>query len=118
MFFASGKCEAKCRSICDQVDSLNTFGCNAQLTALTSGLMTKLWGTTIDEYYIHVLCNLGPLVYFEGLLSLYGSEADMWGDMCVAIEDLCAVSFTLVRSNIHRYNKPNQFIPTILCTVN
>lgn len=74
----------------------------AQLTALITGLMTKLWGTTIGENYIHVLSNLGPLVYFEGLLSLYGSEADMWGDMCVAIEDLCAINFTLTRSNIHR----------------
>lgn len=74
-----------------------------QLTALVSGLMAKLWGTTITENYIYILGNLGPLVYFEGLLSLYGSETDMWGDMCVAIEDLCAVRFTLTRSNIQRY---------------
>lgn len=64
--------------------------------------MVKLWGTTIDESYVQLLCNLGPLAYFEGLLSLYGSETDMWGDMCVAIEDLCAVNFSLVRGNIHR----------------
>lgn len=66
--------------------------------------MCKLWGTQITENYVQVLCNLGPLAYFEGLLSLYGAESDMWGDMCVAIEDLCAVRFTLVRSNIQRYN--------------
>lgn len=33
---------------------------------------------------------------------MYASETDMWGDMCVAIEDLSSVRFTLVRSNIHR----------------
>lgn len=65
--------------------------------------MAKLWGTQVNEGYIQLLCALGPLVYFEGLLSLYGGETDMWGDMCVAIEDLCAVTFTLVRSNIQRY---------------
>lgn len=65
--------------------------------------MAKLWGTTITENYVHMLGNLGPLAYFEGLLSLYGSETDMWGDMCVAIEDLCAVRFTLIRSNIQRF---------------
>lgn len=61
--------------------------------------MAKLWGTNITEQFIQILSTLGPLAYFEGLLSLYGSETDMWGDMCVAIEDLGAVSFTLVRSS-------------------
>uniref|UniRef100_A0A1A9Z4R5 phosphatidylinositol-3,4-bisphosphate 4-phosphatase n=1 Tax=Glossina pallidipes TaxID=7398 RepID=A0A1A9Z4R5_GLOPL len=70
------------------------------LTALISGLMAKLWGTEITENFIRMLCDLGPLAYFEGLLSLYGSETDMWGDMCIAIEDLLAVNFTLVRSNL------------------
>lgn len=65
--------------------------------------MAKLWGNHITENYIHILGNLGPLVYFEGLLSLYGIETDMWGDMCVAIEDLSSVQFTLVRSNIQRF---------------
>ena len=64
--------------------------------------MTKLWGTVVTENYINILCNLGPLAYFEGLLSLYGQETDMWGDMSVAIEDLSTVNFTLVRSNINR----------------
>lgn len=72
------------------------------LTALISGLMAKLWGTEITENFIRMLCDLGPLAYFEGLLSLYGSETDMWGDMCIAIEDLLAVNFTLVRSNLAR----------------
>ncbi|KAJ8934772.1 hypothetical protein NQ314_013198 [Rhamnusium bicolor] len=39
-----------------------------------------------------------PLACFEGLLSYYGNEIDMWGDMSVAIEDLRTVLFTLVRS--------------------
>lgn len=72
------------------------------LTALVSGLMARLWGTRIDTNFITLLYNLGPLAYFEGLLSLYGSETDMWGDMCVAIEDLSAVTFKLHRTNIQR----------------
>lgn len=75
------------------------------LTSLVAGLMNKLWATSVNESYIHVLCNLGPLAYFEGLLSLYGGETDMWGDMSVAIEDLSTVRFTLFRGNIQRENK-------------
>ncbi|XP_031628041.1 inositol polyphosphate-4-phosphatase type I A isoform X2 [Contarinia nasturtii] len=75
------------------------------LTAIVSALMAKLWGSAITENYIQILCTLGPLAYFEGLLSLYGSETDMWGDMCVAIEDLSAITFTLIRSNIQRNTK-------------
>lgn len=62
--------------------------------------MAKLWGTNVDINYIHLLYNLGPLAYFEGLLSLYGAETDMWGDMCVAIEDLSAVTFKLCRNTV------------------
>lgn len=72
------------------------------MTALLSGLMVRLWGTRIDTNFINLLYNLGPLAYFEGLLSLYGHETDMWGDMCVAIEDLSAVTFKLFRTNIQR----------------
>lgn len=64
--------------------------------------MARLWGTRIDTNFVNLLYNLGPLAYFEGLLSLYGSETDMWGDMCVAIEDLSAVTFKLHRTNIQR----------------
>ena len=64
--------------------------------------MAKLWGQNVTENYISLLCNLGPLACFVGLLSLYGGESDMWGDMNVAIEDLSTVNFTLVRSNIQR----------------
>lgn len=72
------------------------------LTTLITGLMTRLWATNISDRYISVLCNLGPLACFEGLLSIYGNEVDMWGDMTVAIEDLSTVEFTLTRSNIQR----------------
>lgn len=83
--------------------SINFFGSLVfQLTAIVSAIMAKLWGTSITENYVRILCSLGVLAYFEGLLSLYGSETDMWSDMCVAIEDLCAVNFTIVRSNIQR----------------
>lgn len=67
------------------------------LTALISALMAKLWGHEISADYLRLLFDLGPLAYFEGLLSLHGSEIDMWGDMCVAIEDLASVTFILSR---------------------
>lgn len=67
------------------------------LTALVSALMARLWGHEVTADYLRILFELGPLAYFEGLLSLYGAEIDMWGDMCVAIEDLASVGFTLVR---------------------
>lgn len=69
-----------------------------QLTALVTGLMTRLWGHKLDPAFITVLSTLGPLVCFEGLLSYYGNEIDMLGDMSVAIEDLRTVLFILVRS--------------------
>ncbi|XP_070506535.1 inositol polyphosphate-4-phosphatase type I A isoform X2 [Chironomus tepperi] len=69
------------------------------LTTLITSLMAKFWGTNITEHYVNIICALGPLVYFEGYLSLYGSEADFWSDMNVAIEDLSTVNFTLVRHN-------------------
>lgn len=43
-----------------------------------------------------MLMTIGPLVEFESLLSYYGDEIDMWGDMTVAVEDLSTVTFTLV----------------------
>uniref|UniRef100_A0A2M3Z0D9 phosphatidylinositol-3,4-bisphosphate 4-phosphatase n=1 Tax=Anopheles braziliensis TaxID=58242 RepID=A0A2M3Z0D9_9DIPT len=75
------------------------------LTALVAGLMAKLWGQNVTENFISLLVQLGPLACFEGLLSLYGNETDMWGDMSVAVEDLATVTFALVRSNLHRDTK-------------
>jgi inositol polyphosphate-4-phosphatase len=68
-----------------------------QLTSLVVALMAKLWCQKPDPTFLMVLTSLGPLVSFEGLLSYYGDEIDMWGDMAVAVEDLLTVTFTLTR---------------------
>ena len=59
--------------------------------------MSKLWCQKPDPAFLLVLCSLGPLASFEGLLSYHGDEIDMWGDMTVAIEDLTTVKFVLTR---------------------
>lgn len=41
-----------------------------QLTTLVTALMAKFWGSQIDEHYVKVICTLGPLIYFEGYLSV------------------------------------------------
>ncbi|XP_033210596.1 inositol polyphosphate-4-phosphatase type I A isoform X2 [Belonocnema kinseyi] len=71
------------------------------LTALVSGLMAKLWCQRPDPMFLLILTTLGPLVSFEGLLSYYGEEIDMWGDMAVAVEDMHTVTFTFTRCGIH-----------------
>lgn len=68
-----------------------------QLTSLVTALMAKLWCQKPDPVFLLVLSTVGPLVSFEALLSYYGNEIDMWGDMAVAVEDLQTVSFTLTR---------------------
>ncbi|XP_012279462.1 type I inositol 3,4-bisphosphate 4-phosphatase isoform X5 [Orussus abietinus] len=70
------------------------------LTSLVSGLMAKLWCQRPDPMFLLILTTLGPLVSFEGLLSYYGDEIDMWGDMAVAVEDMHTVTFTLSRCGI------------------
>lgn len=50
--------------------------------------------------FLLILTTLGPLVSFEGLVSYYGDEIDMWGDMTVAVEDMHTVTFTLTRCGI------------------
>ncbi|KAL6445199.1 hypothetical protein ACFW04_002226 [Cataglyphis niger] len=73
------------------------------LTALVTGIMAKLWCQRPDPMFLLILTTLGPLVSFEGLLSYYGDEIDMWGDMAVAVEDTHTVTFTLSRCGIqHR----------------
>ncbi|XP_054276724.1 inositol polyphosphate-4-phosphatase type I A-like [Macrosteles quadrilineatus] len=67
------------------------------LTALVTALMAKLWCQKPDPVFLLILSTVGPLVSFEGLLSYYGDEIDMWGDMVVAVEDLQTVSFTITR---------------------
>ncbi|XP_072755320.1 inositol polyphosphate-4-phosphatase type I A isoform X3 [Anoplolepis gracilipes] len=81
------------------------------LTALVTGIMAKLWCQRPDPMFLLILTTLGPLVSFEGLLSYYGDEIDMWGDMAVAVEDTHTVTFTLSRCGIqHRIGgKTNAF---------
>lgn len=67
------------------------------LTSLVAALMTRLWCYKPDPVFITCLSTLGPLAYFESLLSYYGSEIDLWGDMSVAVEDLSTVIFVLTR---------------------
>uniref|UniRef100_A0A6P7FSH5 phosphatidylinositol-3,4-bisphosphate 4-phosphatase n=1 Tax=Diabrotica virgifera virgifera TaxID=50390 RepID=A0A6P7FSH5_DIAVI len=69
------------------------------LTSLVTALMAKLWCHKPDPNYVTMLNGLGPLAHFEGLLSYYGNEIDMWGDMSVAIEDLRTVLFILVQKH-------------------
>ncbi|XP_058799632.1 inositol polyphosphate-4-phosphatase type I A isoform X2 [Phymastichus coffea] len=78
------------------------------LTALVSGLMAKLWCQRPDPMFLLILTTLGPLVSFEGLLSYYGDEIDMWGDMAVAVEDLHTVTFTL-SSRVDNKSKATPF---------
>lgn len=59
--------------------------------------MTRLWSNTVDSLFMRLLMGLGPLVCFEGLLSYYEAEIDMYDDMSVAIEDLRTVLFIITR---------------------
>lgn len=43
-----------------------------------------------------LLSKAGLLLHVEGLLTPYRTEAGMWSDMAIAVEDLAAVRFLLV----------------------
>jgi len=62
-----------------------------------SGLMSRLWCHPPDPVFLSVLTQIGPLVCFEGLLSMHGDDVTTYNDMIVAIEDLRTVEFSLVR---------------------
>ena len=66
------------------------------LTSLTAGLMSRLWCNPPDPVFLSVLTQIGPLVSFEGLLSMHGEDVTIYNDMIVAVEDLRAVQFTLI----------------------
>lgn len=66
------------------------------LTSLITGLMTKLWCGKPDQKFLTILVTIGPLVSFEGLLSLHGEDVAIFNDMIVAVEDLRNVEFTLI----------------------
>ncbi|KAK0077637.1 hypothetical protein PV325_003652 [Microctonus aethiopoides] len=82
------------------------------LTALVSGIMAKLWCQRPDPIFLLILTTLGPIVSFEALLSYYGNEIDMWGDMTVAVEDMHTVTFTLTR-----YGLPNSKLDSTKSTL-
>ena len=67
------------------------------LTSLVCALMSRLWAHPPDPVFLSVLTQIGPLVYFEGLLSMHGEDVTIFNDMIVAIEDLRAVEFNLVK---------------------
>jgi len=67
------------------------------LTSLVSSLMSRLWCNPPDPVFLSVLTQIGPLVCFEGLLSMHGEDVTVYNDMIVAIEDLRSVEFSLVR---------------------
>ena len=59
--------------------------------------MTRLW--CMEEHsrtFLNICIQLGPLVTFESLLSLYGGETAMFNDMIVVVEDLRNVEFNLI----------------------
>ena len=77
------------------------------LTSLVSALMSRLWCHPPDPVFLSVLTQIGPLVCFEGLLSMHGEDVPIYNDMIVAVEDLRAVEFTLV---LVENKKPTKFI--------
>jgi len=66
------------------------------LTSLVSSLMSRLWCSEPDFSFISTLTKLGPLVLFEGLLSMHGEDITIFNDMIVVVEDLRSVEFTLI----------------------
>ena len=78
------------------------------LTSLVAALMTRLWCHPPDPGFLAILTSLGPLVCFEGLLSLHGEDVTIINDMIVAIEDLRSVEFTLI---LVENKKPKQTPP-------
>jgi len=79
------------------------------LTSLVSALMSRLWCHPPDPVFLSVLTQIGPLVCFEGLLSMHGEDVPIYNDMIVAVEDLRSVEFTLV---LVEYKKPTKLKPS------
>ncbi|XP_050541345.1 inositol polyphosphate-4-phosphatase type I A isoform X2 [Daktulosphaira vitifoliae] len=89
------------------------------LTALVSGLMAKLWCQKPDPEFLFLLSSIGCLASFECLLSYYGNEIDMWGDMAVAVEDLATVNFSLMPlSQAVKDNPKKEIMPRIIGSKN
>jgi len=76
------------------------------LTSLVSSLMSRLWCNPPDPLFLTILTQIGPLVCFEGLLSMHGEDVTIINDMIVAIEDLRTVEFTLILVENKKKNNP------------
>ncbi|XP_046648953.1 inositol polyphosphate-4-phosphatase type I A-like isoform X2 [Daphnia pulicaria] len=66
------------------------------LTAALTILVARLCCNPVDPELMVLLSNAGLLLNVEGLLTPYRTEAGMWSDMAVALEDLAAVRFLLI----------------------
>ncbi|XP_037615004.1 type II inositol 3,4-bisphosphate 4-phosphatase-like isoform X1 [Sebastes umbrosus] len=80
------------------------------LSAVVCGFMLKLYGGLEDPDFLLQLHSVGLLVQFEGLLSTYGDEVGMLGDMEVGVADLSAVAFTVTEA---KTEEPDDLLPTL-----
>ena len=83
------------------------------LTSLVSALMSRLWCHPPCPVFLSVLTQIGPLVCFEGLLSMHGEDVTIYNDMIVAIEDLRTVEFTLVKVEKARVGEEMAVVPVV-----
>ena len=83
------------------------------LTSLVSALMSRLWCQPPCPVFLSVLTQIGPLVCFEGLLSMHGEDVTIYNDMIVAIEDLRTVEFTLVKVEKARVGEETAAVPVV-----
>ena len=83
------------------------------LTSLVSALMSRLWCHPPCPVFLSVLTQIGPLVCFEGLLSMHGEDVTIYNDMIVAIEDLRTVEFTLVKVEKARVGEETAAVPVV-----
>lgn len=66
------------------------------LTAAITALIARISCNPIEPEFLVTLSHIGVALGVEGLLTPYRTEAGMWSDMVVAVQDLAAVSFLLV----------------------
>lgn len=66
------------------------------LTAAITVLIARISCSAIDPAFMVLLSNIGVALGVECLLTPYRTEAGMWSDMAVAVEDLAGVTFLLV----------------------
>ncbi|KAK2719965.1 hypothetical protein QYM36_004019, partial [Artemia franciscana] len=80
----------------DHAVQLRRDACFSQANNPTTALMVQLWCSPPDPNFLSLLVKIGPLMYFESLLTCLKTEKAMLSDAIVAIEDLKSVQFTLV----------------------